>query len=472
MSADNKLNLAGSFKDWVAQTNKATHEAAAASTWTKQIYSFLNTDVQHEVANAVNPATTTAVDRQTLRYATMALNYANVPHAKQIATLGVRLNGNMADKKEAKKVTHAAMLDAVPFDDINLVAKELEQQMKKVEYALAAIDGAYAAYADGSEITVAANKIQQAKFDLELAFKIITEVSELVDKIASSLSSTGGNNAAIVQTFDMLLRLIDAVFDMLNYVDSATKNMTQEEYERVMALVAALDKNGALTKSASITDIMYTVVVVAMDVIRPYVQNLMLMLTMDCFNELIRIIKKIPGVSVIFQPPLNMIEPAATLIGMLMSGNLVGLQRRLGDDIKIIYDFIRASKIVANASDAELKAAELKIKEEQRGISADNKSAVDITEPDEVSAAVIAAAVTHNEQLQSEKTSATDACETALLSNELAEAAADASAKIEALAEKEETATVEATNAEKIAEADKYEFSKTAVGRRHIIITH
>lgn len=344
-----------SFDAMTKQITDASRRVALSTAAGQKIYSLTNPAVRDDVIGAIDPISSYS-NRQRLHFATVALNYAKIPYSEQLAEAGVRLANGIATEKKVKQAINRTVAAAIPMDYINSVVYEIQSRMDAVRNLLADIGSAVQA---GASDFVLENKVAQAKLDMRLLTGQLTIISDLIEKIAGSLSSSKEAGPTNIQTIiSTVLQAIDLILQLIRYVEELTENMSPEEYDRLMALVAALDKTKATNNKPSFVEILRTIFVVALDMIQPYITHLMLMLAFECFNAIMKFIKKIPGAGGAFPPPIDMIPSAISLVVMVISGNLNALISRLNEDIEIIGNFLRASIIVGVASDAHLAAAE------------------------------------------------------------------------------------------------------------------
>lgn len=405
---------ATAYDKYQAAVTNRQEGAAESSEASKKLYAFIDNDIRNEATPAVDPISTSA-NRQRLNYATMALNYANVPHANILAEAATRLSMGKANNAAVKKALTGTLAAAIPMDHINAVAAEIAARMEAVENLMAGVEAAISS-ASGSFLVE--NKVIQAKTDIKLLASQLSIITDLIDKISGASTNKAAGPTNIKKIIDMLMAALDIISQLVSYVEQVADKMTPEEYDRLMKLVAALDKTKTTTNKPTVVEILQTVLVVALDMLKPYITNLILMLTLECFTALMSVIKKIPGAGGTFPPPLDMIPAMTSLVVMVISGNLEALMRRLKSDIQVIYEFMRASVIVAVSSDAALDAAELKVAEEEAAAS---NSIIPPTKTTLSTDTGISTAEVHNQQIDSATSDAIDTCQQTSLTNNIVE---------------------------------------------------
>lgn len=366
--------LSERISDWQDRQNERLVKAKNAKV---KVFSFADEKLKSDTVGSVDPMSTYA-NRQKLHYATTILNYAKVPYANQLAEATVRLSQGIATKQQLDDALNKTMTAMIPMEYIDQIVDEINQRIEALNNLIANITAAVAA---GAGNFTAANKVEQAKLDMKLMFGQLTIISELIEKISGGLPSSAAGATNIQSAIKILMDALDIITQLITYIERALENLTEEEYERLLALVEALDKSSKKgEKHPGIGEILRTIIVVALDMIRPYITHLMLMLMLECFNAIMKFIKKIPGAGGAFPPPLDLIPPAISLVTMVITGNMEALVRRLGSDIEVISNFLRASVIVGVTSDTRLAEAEEEIlqetlKQKKIGISTEEKIA-------------------------------------------------------------------------------------------------
>ena len=351
-------SLSERIGDWQDRQNERLVKAKNAKV---KVFSFADEKLKSDTVGSVDPMSTYA-NRQRLHYATTILNYAKVPYANQLAEATVKLSQGIATKQQLDDALNKTMTAMIPMEYIDQIVDEINQRIEALNNLIANITNAVAA---GAGDFTAANKVEQAKLDMKLMFGQLTIISELIEKISGGLSSSAAGATNIQSAIKILMDALDIITQLITYIERALENLTEEEYERLLALVEALDKSSKKgEKHPGIGEILRTIIVVALDMIRPYITHLMLMLMLECFNAIMKFIKKIPGAGGAFPPPLDLIPPAISLVTMVITGNLEALVRRLESDIEVISNFLRASVIVGVTSDTRLAEAEEKIRQE------------------------------------------------------------------------------------------------------------
>ena len=352
--------------DWQDRQNERLVKAKNAKV---KVFSFADEKLKSDTVGSVDPMSTYA-NRQRLHYATTILNYAKVPYANQLAEATVKLSQGIATKQQLDDALNKTMTAMIPMEYIDQIVDEINQRIEALNNLIANITDAVAA---GAGDFTAANKVEQAKLDMKLMFGQLTIISELIEKISGGLSSSAAGATNIQSAIKILMDALDIITQLITYIERALENLTEEEYERLLALVEALDKSSKKgEKHPGIGEILRTIIVVALDMIRPYITHLMLMLMLECFNAIMKFIKKIPGAGGAFPPPLDLIPPAISLVTMVITGNLEALVRRLESDIEVISNFLRASVIVGVTSDTRLAEAEEKIRQEAQALRPKN----------------------------------------------------------------------------------------------------
>lgn len=369
-------SLSERIGDWQDRQNERLVKAKNAKV---KVFSFADEKLKSDTVGSVDPMSTYA-NRQRLHYATTILNYAKVPYANQLAEATVKLSQGIATKQQLDDALNKTMTAMIPMEYIDQIVDEINQRIEALNNLIANITNAVAA---GAGDFTAANKVEQAKLDMKLMFGQLTIISELIEKISGGLSSSAAGATNIQSAIKILMDALDIITQLITYIERALENLTEEEYERLLALVEALDKSSKKgEKHPGIGEILRTIIVVALDMIRPYITHLMLMLMLECFNAIMKFIKKIPGAGGAFPPPLDLIPPAISLVTMVITGNLEALVRRLESDIEVISNFLRASVIVGVTSDTRLAEAEEEILQEtlrQKKIGSSTKEKIATT---------------------------------------------------------------------------------------------
>lgn len=443
----NEDNLVNGFEAFKANSAAALKNLVTSTAATRTIYSLTNDAIRADAVGDVDPMQEYS-NRKRLNYATMALNYAKVPYANTIAEAGVRLSMGLADRQALTEATSKTVMALIPVDQINAIVAEIEARMQAVQNLIANIGAAVAAAA-GSFI--AADKVTQAKLDFKLISGQLGIITELIDKIAGGLSSKEAGPANIKNIIDVVMQVLDLLTQVIDYIEQLADKMTPEEYERLLKLVEYLDKNRKGINKPTMAQILQTILVVALDMIRPYITNLIMMLTMECFNAIMSVIKKIPGAGGVFPPPLDLIPAAVSLIVMVISGNLTALIGRLKDDIEVLYNFIRASVIVSVSSDASITAAEAAIAKDE----AAKANAIVVPNADEMkqkSELEMNAIDTNNDKVDATTSDIVETAKATTMAGDVTKQAQTNLEDITKLAEAEKQAA--AATAESIAEAE------------------
>ena len=374
------IDSGNDFRDWVAKKPTEAHEWAKTKVG---IYRGLDSAIKEEVTGGIDP-TQTEQGQLKMRYGIRALNYANVPRASLLSKAGVLLtSGLVSDKQLAENAKESLqVIAAVPTEYMWTVVNELNERYEEVLRLVASIDAVIASFTQGL-YPAAEGKVQQAKTDMALLSYNLTLIMQLVEKVSQALPAAkkGGTNAQKI--LEMIFQVIDALEEFLSFIEDATNEMTPEEYDRVMALYDELVKDKTKNPPAG-AKMFYTLINGLMAMLLPYITNLALMLTMECFNAIMKIIKKIPGVGDIMVPPLDMIPSMVSLVGLLLNGNFQAVLERFGEDIQTIFEFMRAVQKIAHSSPEKLARAEEAV---AKGSREETRTAAVIAAADTVSAA-------------------------------------------------------------------------------------
>lgn len=450
------------FQGWRTNLSEGLEAYAEKNVASKTVYTFLDDAIRNEAVGPVDPISTYP-NRQRLNYATMALNYANVPHSNKLAEAAVRLTMGVNDKDALTKSLRGTLKAAMPTEYINQIAGEISDRIAAVENLVAGITDAW----NSAGPQTAENKVAQAKLDIKLIATLLTTITDLIDKLAGASKSKDAGPTNVKSAIDVVMSILDILSQLISYIEMVADKLTPEEYDRLMKLVAELDKNKESSNVPGSKEMLTRALIAALEMIKPYITNLILMLLLECFTAIMDVIKKIPGAGGVFPPPLDMIPPMVSLVGTVIRGDLGALTRRLWNDMQILLDFVRASAEIACTSDASLDKAERAIAEAEATTSSTIETPTNETLK---TLAAIEAKKTNNHRLESATADTITTSITTVLTNAIATTAAAHTTELVALAEVEVAAKAEADGAAAESNAGKQTLANNIVRGNYIII--
>ena len=346
-----KKYISNKYKNAKEGINNLVGENHEDSKKNSIVYNFLDEKFTSESVY-IKPENTKA-NKMKYDAGKMLSNKADIKHGELYTDAATRMTGKRAEFSDAKDSFNNTLNAAFQTAYLEDARKEINKRFKEIEQTIAQVDVAIDSFSKGSPIELSENEIIQAKNDVRLISYNINLLMQLADKIALALTVSNKGSTNMQNMIELFMQILDMLEQLIDAIEIASETMTVEDYERVLRLKEIIKENESKKGSR-----LNTIVKTILDMLQPYITNLSLMLTMECFNAFMEILNKVPGVGDILVPPLDMIPSMIELLGLVMGGDLLALGGRLGKDINILYNYIEASQVVGSVSDAELEEYE------------------------------------------------------------------------------------------------------------------